>query len=448
MTQKWRLLFSLFAFVSASACICELDAVATTESCGQLYIVNPPKSDGGTFYRNKTDDGIASVRKGYLPRGMVVKLVKQNGDVVEEFMKDEEAEEEFKYKRFVATDGSSGFIRSTFVKPLNELYPNQSKHVDCSSEFLLVLPISPTKEVFLYSRPKSPQEGIRKVHRFSRSESDLVVSRGEEQKIVYTKDGEQTRQAFFDAIFVQDQVDAWRPRSVIIPAAGIGKLYELIPLKTEDLTPVRHNQKTGLEAKIKAFAQRFKLKKNVEDLLGVFKKSCANEVVIEGELGVGTPSWFGTSASLSGKVIWKFPAGERYDLNRYENVLEQSTVEVDRLIHCQKDTHRDWYISRIHVSSPQAEFKSISIAQKPLLQKVNQYFTTPDANLVSSTERLAMLALRPKNELPSEEFFSAFTALGNYLEQAYLKNQTLSRDDKARLKSLLIRLVVDPNPMF
>jgi hypothetical protein len=429
--------------------ICAQTKSASAEGCEQFHIVNPPKQDGGTFYRAKTGDGDESVRKGYLRRGMIIRLIKKDGDVVEEFMKDQEVDKEFKYVKFIAPDGSTGFIRSSFVAPLNKIYPNQSKHIECTPEFFLVLPINPTKEVSLNNRPKSLQEALRKVHRFSRSEGDLVVSRGEKEKIIYREGGEETRQEFIDAIFVQDQVDAWRPRSVIIPASGEGKLFELIPLGPMSFTPVLQNDEKALMDKVKSFVKRLNLKEQMEnDILRVFNKSCAEDVTIEGELGVGTPSWFGIKASISGKIVRKFPAQRRYDLNRYDNVVKDGVVEIDRVIRCQDETNKDWYISWIYVTSSNTDMEPITIAQEALPERVTQYFTTPDANLVSKRGRLALLALLSRDRLPSSDYFSAFAVLGDYLEQTYLKDLNLDRFAKMRLKSLLIRILADPNPTF
>ena len=129
--HRWSRLFSLIIFILAMTHICALTKLASAESCGQLQIVNPPKQDGGSFYRVKTGNGDESDRKGYLKRGMVVRLIMKNGDVVEEFMKDQEADKEFKYVRFIAPDGSMGLIRSSFVASLNKIYPNRYKSLLC-----------------------------------------------------------------------------------------------------------------------------------------------------------------------------------------------------------------------------------------------------------------------------------------------------------------------------
>ena len=214
-------------------------------------------------------------------------------------------------------------------------------------------------------------------------------------------------------------------------------------------TPVLLNDEKGLVDKVKSFAKRLNLNEQMEnDILKVFNMSCAEDVTIEGELGVGTPSWFGIKASISGKIVRKFPAKRRYDLNRYDNIVKDGVVEIDRVIRCQDETNKDWYISWIYVTSSNTDFEPITIAQEALPEKVKQYFTTPDANLVSKKGRLALLALLSRGNLPSSDYFSAFAVLGDYLEQTYLKDLNLNRFAKMRLKSLLIRILVDPNPTF
>lgn len=420
------------------------------DTCRNIYIVVPPGNDGGVFYRTETSDlpNGGHSRQGYLSRGNLAKLIFQNNKKVEKFIRDKPKEDKTRHVKFVSADGSHGFIREEYIKPIKEAFPNRTNELNCSKEDLIAIPIHPLDPVSLVTINKT--ETLRQVHSFSRSNNDIVISSGESIELEYKKDEKMFQGEFYKAFFMQDQVDAFRRRDVLLPESEEGLTFQFLPINPELFKPVQVDTNSSLIELAKSFFKKILLEGNLDELARALGKSCRQEITFEGKVSVETPSILPAAVELGGQVKITFQKDRRYSLERYEGCESIKTIEIAKRILCKPDTDTDWYTDHLTVGGL-PDNQVFQIFQDDLITRFPELFTKPDVTGFTGPKHEAMVGLKlakvigtpgqPKSEQRTD-YFSAFARLGMYLEEKYLGQLDLNPADKARLKSLLIRLII------
>ena len=182
-----------------------------------------------------------------------------------------------------------------------------------------------TGEVSIYS---ISDKGIRKRTSFSRSQLDLVLTRG--KKKVVSID-ENTRESYLEVSFLMPLAEGGvRVQSGWIKHSGFETRYMLMPIITQGKAFLPPDAVNTLEH-LKLVWQHWTDPESydTEKLLSVADKSCnvVLKVIVAGEAkGVAQLKVVEATIGVKGELTYQFPRGSRFSTNLYVSLREDSST--------------------------------------------------------------------------------------------------------------------------
>lgn len=421
----------------------------TWEDYRDIYIVKPPKSEGGTFYLKKIEtynnENKRFEREGYIPTMTLIKMIRdEKGKLKREWVTEESGSKNL-YCEFTGSDGSHGYIKWNSIISLRDLFKSKGQSPP-KADWNLIVPISPTNDVEIYTLPLNKNLLPNKVvYKFSRTNPDIVLTHGE--TVDYCDEEKGIEISYYKLKFFKNSKNG---NDGLIEVGKEGSIYRIFPISPDsykEITMIHGDQ--GVIGMIKHFIKAFSNKSDaIDKLRAVSHKSCNMEIDIEAELKASANlpfifSSIGGTGSLKGKII--FPKGFRYTFDRYQGFIpdnngNQNEVEVMKEIRCEDRSDTDYYTDRLTVLGIGSRKSTFQVFQHQLKANFSQYFKDPDTTGDPETKQEKMVALRYQ-----KDYFRVFADLDNYLDRKYFSkdNLHLGPVKKQQYENFIIRLIVD-----
>ena len=419
---------------------------AIASSCDDVYIVYPPNNEGGTFYLSLEADPETHrfPRAGYIQAMTLIKLVRKNGKLDEEWLSEKKYGVKYLYREFVGSDGSYGYIKDNSIKSLTTIVEEKNQFLDCRSKQKLVVPIHPIHDVIVYNEPDKNFVTPSQIHSFSRSNPDVVFT-NEELDYWYNEDHSQ-KIPYFKVRFSQKKPNGkFEEQSALVKAADENKIYRFFPVNPSEYIPFSPVTNENFISKIRRFFERSFTDYNPDEFARMLKKSCMQEYTLQAKLKVGASlelPYVPIGVDIDGSIIIRimFPRGYRYTVDCYQGLSSGTKNEVLKTICCEQNSEADWYIYRLTVNGIGKNKKEFNAFQHQLETRLGTYFEKPDTTGRYDIKREYMLVLKTETGL---DYFTAFSKLSEYLDQVFFDEVDLSTTEREQFKSLIMRLIVD-----
>lgn len=417
------------------------------ENFDDIFVVQPPGNEGGTFYlRLEKDERTGRhPRAGYLPAMTLVKVIRANGRVKEMMLCEERHGRECLYFEFVGSDGSYGHIKRSSITPLMSFVRSKQLVPAWSSRSKLVIPISATEEVVLFSKPREKSETPQRIASFSRSALDMVLT--DEAMEYWENEDHSERVPYYIVRFSHKYVDgSMKMKDALIEAERENKAYRLFPLDPKSYKSVEVVTDHDPIARMKMFFSRFFSAYSTDEIARGLGKDCNAKLSLSVKLKAGVGGKFkiaDLSLAGEGTYLWEWKQGYRYTLETYRGFESGQESEVFKTIRCEEDSSTDWYAHRFVVTNIGDKDEPFETFQHRIEGTLGRYFEKPDTTGVAGTRREHMVALKRAEDGSPKNFFEAFAALDRYLENAFFKDVEISAVEKLQFKNLIIRLIVD-----
>jgi len=428
-----RFLFAIFTLIWVSSAIA--DTKQEISDFSNQYLVWPKNNDSGTFYLFEKPINGEWKRKGYLPAYTPIEVINETGIWINEKRK---GTSESRYVPFVATNGVSGLIKRNHIELFDKIRTKDNLSLPIYKDSRIVQPISPyaNDEVAIYSITNNL---ITKRTSFSRSQLDLVISRGKTE-VVYLD--ENTRETFLDATYLMPLAEGgYRVQRGWIKKSGLETRYMLMPITSLGKAFLLPDEIGALE-RLKLVWQRWTDPKSyeAEKLLSLADKSCNVDlkVIVAGEAkGIAQLKVVEATIGAKGELTYQFPSGSRFSTNLFEDRYSSNHLSSLKKIKCKDYSDHDWYAESASYVYGQNDF---SIYQDDVLPDVKEYFQQPKAN-GGDRKIEAMLELK---ELEGTEldYFSAYYLLTDYLYDRTYSGLGLTSEQKIRFNAFLIEDIV------
>lgn len=420
-------------FLTILTCIGLTGHLQADDSCKEIFSVEPQnKNLGGTFYLS--DEGSHEI-SGYLLRGSLLKLEKMSGAAITKDIDNQSGDIVTHYK-FIGADGSHGFIRQSDVQQLNIKFEDRASNVSCKNpDEFLVIPANFKNEVMLFRYPRQELKKPPRVNTFSRTHFFPVITSGEIKKIKFEKDnGQIVTKKYYSAVFFQDGGDHYKKRSVLLDEYDETRTYYLIPLDPETYRPIINDEGSFADRALR-YIRRILDRGNQDELVNILGKQCNQELSFVGSFKAESPSILPISVGVTAEVTITIPQGERFSLEKFSGFKAIDTLWIGKKLIC--DNNEPWYADLITVEGLGRGI-GFRIKQNDIISVDKNLFASTQASGLIGKERKSMIALKnPDRRLES------FAKLGKFLDTLYFRKANLHPADKLRLKSLLLREIVD-----
>ncbi|EGR0479288.1 hypothetical protein FG078_13375 [Vibrio cholerae] len=427
-----RLLFTTLLLISSALA---MGANREIRELKNQYIVWPKSNESGSFYLfDKPVNGVWK-RKGYLPAYTPIKLLDDQSIWIQE---KRNGSSESRYVAFVAANGVSGLIKKSHIQLLDNLRTVGNLYLPVFEDSRIVQPINPytNGEVSIYS---IIDNDVKKRTSFSRSQLDLVLSRG--NKKVINKD-ENTREYYIEVSYLMPLAEGgYKVQSGWIEYSGLETKYMLMPIST-------HGKAFRLPDELNTF-ERLKLvwqhwtdpdSYDADKLLSVVDKSCNADlkVIVAGEAqGVAQLKVIEATIGVKGELTYHFPSGSRFSTNLFKDQYSSTYLSSLKKIKCKQDSNDDWYAESVSYVYGKNDF---SIYQNDVLPDVSEYFQHPKAS--GGHKKIeAMLELKELDGTDLD-YFSAYYLLTDYIYDRVYSELELTSEQKIRFTAFLMEDIV------
>jgi hypothetical protein len=420
---------------------------ARADDFDDIYVVQPPENEGGTFYLSLEPDAMTGrhPRAGYLPAMTLVKVIRENGRVKERMLCEERHGRECLYFEFVGSDGSCGYIKRSSTTPLMSLVRSKELVPVWNSQSKLVVPISATEEVVLFSERGEKSEAPQRIGSFSRSALDIILT---DEDMEYCENEDHSERVPYYAVrFSQKNADgSVKIRDALIEAERENRTYRLFPVDPKSYKPVEVVTEHDLITRMKTFFSRFFSDYSTDEIARGLAKPCNAKLSISVKLKAGVGGNFkiaDLSLAGEGTYLWEWKQGYRYTLETYRGFDANKESDVFKTIRCEEESSTDWYAHRFVVTNIGDHAEPFETFEQRIEGALTRYFEKPDTTGVAGTRREHMVVLKRTEDGSLKNIFEAYAALDGYLENAFFKDVEISAVEKLQFKSLIIKLVVD-----
>ena len=431
-------------------------------ACDDLFIVTPPKGEGGTVYLSKdmVDPGGYGEpyypRKGYLPVGTWIKVDSEEKKGIRH--REDGAIKE--YYGFTAATGVTGYVLAASTTRVGEFLSVKDASINCGTVRAIVVPVNPVHELPIYYQS---EDGTERSFTMSRSAFKAVVYTESDGKTIdYGPESypalpvqfietEATGDIKVKSGFVltkHEDKPAGRDDEKLFNLSFLPKDSDFLPFSLED----KCNNDTRCTTNfIKSeLLEAFKESDiNSEDIIQIVNsfRSCrgSDEIKLELKLEGGTPRFFGwlfgteATGAVSATRTLYFPEGTVYRSYDLEHVIRpdgtkgETNGKLYKELVCNNDQPFKASIVQLSLDST----TSTILNQKDVLGKIDSHFFKPEFR--QHRRRDAMFVV-PYKEVADESYFASFRRLSLFLKQE-LSNSDL--EDRDRVISFLIENLAD-----
>lgn len=417
-----------------------------------IYLVLPKDNEGGTFYCVEyNDNGNKKYkREGYIPTMTLIKVeTDDKKKEIKKFITERKKNDQFLYAKFIGADGSDGWIRygkagKRWIHPLKEVFKARGQSLDKYNNYNLIIPISPEEEVIIYNWDQNNYNKIGKPHSFSRTTTDIVLTK-EEVVFLLSEDGWEKTPYYKVKYFIEKTNQKYDEQTAILKVGEENITYRIFPLNPESYTAIKKKKGdgNGLFKKIKKLLNSFNVDADDNELKNALNKPCKQSVTISYKLtGTISTSWvplIGMSAEGSLERKIEFPAGFRYTLDIYKGFPSNQEVKVLKILKCNEMTNTDLFVEDMQIIDIGKAKKKFGVSRDKYKKRFGDFFNEPDESALHvKCEKLFSLKTQTGG------YFKVFSELDNYLdERLSYYYEELNAVERLKYKRFIIRLIVD-----